>query len=128
MIKEVDQGLKKGNIIVKEWVKTGDHSDTKCLSYTYHAETDKFSARPKINWSPKKRGVRRATDCKTYQEIVDHANIYGLTKRTVASILMGTIHDLLGMVLPFINNLKFIYRDICRENTEWDKQISEKKN
>ena len=30
------------------------------------------------------------------------------------------------MVLPFINNLKFIYRDICRENTEWDKQISEK--
>ena len=39
---------------------------------------------------------------------------------------MGTIHDPLGMVLPFINNLKFIYRDICRENTEWDKQISEK--
>ena len=37
MIKEVDQGLKKGNFIVKEWVKTGDHSDTKCLSYTYHA-------------------------------------------------------------------------------------------
>ena len=29
-VKEVDTGLKKGNFIVKEWVKTGDHVDTKC--------------------------------------------------------------------------------------------------
>ena len=31
MIKEVEHGLKKGNFIVKELVKTGDHSDTKEL-------------------------------------------------------------------------------------------------
>ena len=124
-IKEVDSGLKQGNFIVKQWTKTGDPVDTKCLSYTYHAKTDKFSVRPKINWSPKKRGVRKSVDCKTYQEIMDHVNIYGLTKRTVASILMGTIHDPLGVCLPYVNNLKFVYRDICRENTEWDKEISE---
>ena len=100
--------------------------ETKCLSYTYLAKEDKFSVRAKINWAPKRRGVRKAVDCKSYQEIVDHANIYGLTKRTVASVLMSTVHDPLGVCLPFVGNLKFIYRDICRENTEWDKQISEK--
>ena len=35
-VKEVDAGLKKGNFIVKQWTKTGDPVDTKCLSYTYH--------------------------------------------------------------------------------------------
>ena len=51
--------------------------------------------------------------------------LYGLTKRSVASILMWTNHDPLGIVLPYVNNLKFIYRDICRQGTEWDKPISE---
>ena len=69
MIKEVDQGLKKGNFIVKEWVKTGDHSNTKCLFYKYHGLTDTFSVRPKINWSPKKRGIRKSADCKSMAEI-----------------------------------------------------------
>ena len=32
-IKEVDSGLKQGNFIVKQWTKTGDPVDTKCLSY-----------------------------------------------------------------------------------------------
>ena len=128
MIKEVDQGLKKGNFVVKEWVKTGDHSDTKFLSYTYHALTDTFSARPKINWSPKKRGVRTSADCKSMAEVKSMAELYGLTKRTVASILMGTIHDPLGFFLPYVNNLKLVYRDICRQGTEWDKPISENMN
>ena len=54
MIKECDKGLKKGSFVVKEWIKTNDDKDTKFLSYTYHAFTDTFSARPKINWAPKK--------------------------------------------------------------------------
>ena len=85
-IKEVDSSLQQGDFIIKSWTKTGDPVDTKCLSYTYHAETDKFSLRPKINWSPKRRGVRKAADCKTYEEILEHVNIYGLTKRTFASV------------------------------------------
>ena len=53
------------------------------------------------------------------------AEIYGLTKRSVASILMGSCHDPLGIFLPYVNNLKIIYRDICRQGTEWDKPINE---
>ena len=110
---------------MKEWVKTGDRSDTKFLSYTYHALTDTFSARPKINWSPRKRGIRKSADCKSMVEVKSMAELYGLTKRTVASILMGTIHDPLGLFLPYVNNLKLVYQDICRQGTEWDKPISE---
>ena len=108
MIGEVDQGLKRGNFVVKEWIKTGDNSDTKFLSYQYHAASDTFSARAKINWSPKKRGIRQAADCKSLAEVKDMAEIYGLTKRSVASILMGTCHDPLGIFLPYVNNLKII--------------------
>ena len=96
MIKECDKGLKRGSFVVKEWIKTNDDKDTKFLSYTYHAFTDTFSARPKINWAPKKRGVRKHSDCKSMAEVKIMVDNFGLTKRSVASILMGTIHDPLG--------------------------------
>ena len=72
---------------------------------SYHAETDTFSVRPRINWSPKKRGVRKSKDITNMEELQTRAS-QGLTKRNVASLLMGTLHD------PYINNLKLIYRDI----------------
>jgi hypothetical protein len=60
VVQEVDTGLNKGNFQVKEWVKTHDKKSIKFLSYTYHAQTDTFSVIPRINWSPKKRGVRKS--------------------------------------------------------------------
>ena len=50
---------------------------------------------------------------------------FGLTKRSVASILMSTIHDPLGFFLPYLNNLKLIYRDICRQGLKWDQSIDD---
>ena len=47
---EVDTGLNN------EWVLTGEKmKKIKLLSYIYYSETDTFSVRPKINWSPRKR-------------------------------------------------------------------------
>ena len=112
-------------LVVKEWIKTHDDKDTKFLSYTYHAFSDKFSARPKINWAPKKRGTRRHADCKSMAEVKTMVDNFGLTKRSVASILMGTIHDPLGFFLPYLNNLKLIYRDICRQGLKWDQPIDD---
>ena len=109
MIKECDKGLKKGSFVVKEWIKTNDDKDTKFLSYAYHTRTDTFSARPKLNWSPKKRGVRKHADCKSMAEVMNMVELFGLTKRSFASILMGTIHDPVSVFLPYLNNLKLIY-------------------
>ena len=81
--------------------------------------------RSSINWAPKRRGIRKAINCKTMSEVRDMAKEFVLTKRAVASILMGTVHDPLGIVLPYINNLKLIYRDICRQGTKWDEEISD---
>ena len=72
MVQEVDSGLKRGNFEVKEWVKTGDEKQVKFLSYLYHAKTDTFSVRPKVNWSPKKRGVRKSQDVTSMEELRDH--------------------------------------------------------
>ena len=56
IVDKVDTGINKANFNVKEWVLTGEKKKKiKFLSYIYYSETDTFSVRPKINWSPLKR-------------------------------------------------------------------------
>ena len=114
MTKEVDSGLSLANFNIPEWTVTGDKKQVKFLSYMYDASTDTFSVRPKVNWSPKKRGVRQAADVKTISELQQHAEKYGMTKRSVASLVIGSLHDPLGFMQPFQSNLKLHFRDICR--------------
>ena len=100
MVDEVDTGLNKANFNVKEWVLTGEKKKKiKFLSYIYYSETDTFSVRPKINLSPRKRGVRKAEDVKDMDQLKDHIKEFPLTKRTLASILMGSLHDPLHIMV-----------------------------
>ncbi len=38
---------------------------------------------------------------------------------------MSTIYNPLGFFLPYLNNLKLIYRDICRQGLKWDQSIDD---
>ena len=38
---------------------------------------------------------------------------------------MGSLHDPLQLMAPFINNLKLVYRDICRVKMPRDEKIPE---
>ena len=53
-----------------------------------------------------------------------------MTKRSVASLVMGTLHNPFGFMQPFQMNLKLCFRDISRLKLQWDepvpKQIKEK--
>ena len=61
---------------------------------------------------------------------------YPLTRRNLASILMGTVYDPLQIFAPYQNNLKFVYRDLTRKlhmqnaSPQWDvpvdKEIQER--
>ena len=82
------------------------------LSYIYHAETDTFTVRPKINWSSHKRGVKKAEDVKNMDQLKEHIKEFPLTKRSMASILMGSINDPLQIMAPYVDNLKLIYRNL----------------
>ena len=126
LVKEVDNGLRKGDFGVKEWTISGQkNKNIKFLSYNYKSEEDKFTVRPKINWSPRKRGVRKAEDVTNMEELSHHIEQYGLTKRSLASVLMGSLHDPLQIMAPYINNIKLIYRDVCRMGLNWDQEVPE---
>ena len=72
--------------------------------------------RPKINWSPRKREARKSDDVVCMDGLHKHIQEYGL---------MGTLHDPLQLMAPYINNLKLIYRDVCRIGSKWDDEVSE---
>ena len=58
-------------------------------------------------------------------QLKDHIQEFPLTNTTLASILMGSLHDPLHLMAPYVNNLKLIYNDLCRIslNTSWDGSI-----
>ena len=114
MIQEVDTALNKGNFQVKQWTKTGDTGQVKFFSYMYHPQFDTFNVRPHVNWSPRKRGARTAPDVKNIAELQQHAKQFSLTKRSVASLVMGTLFDPLMVMSWYILILKIIYRDLTR--------------
>ena len=101
MIQEVDSGLKQGSFIIKKWVKTGDSLDdcVQYLSYDYLPEKDKFKVRIKMNYSKKKRGIRVQEDFKDIHQLAESVLHNGITKRNLASLIMGPWHDPTGMVI-----------------------------
>ena len=131
MITEVDSALLKGNFGVKGWVRTGDKVSIKFLSYYYHAERDTFSVKPNVNWSPKRRGARLAPNVENVEDLKKHVEMYPLSRRNLASILMGTLYDPLQIYEPYQNNLKLIYRDLTRQlhaqgaGPQWDTPVSD---
>ena len=38
---------------------------------------------------------------------------------------MGSKYDPLQIMAPFLNNVKLIYRDLCRMKMEWDNEVPE---
>ena len=97
----------------------------KFLSYNYNAKKNTFSVRPKVNWSDMKRGARKSPDVKNVEELQEHLKENGMTRRSVASVLMGSLHDPLQLMSPFINNLKLAYRDIYWLKIPWDEKVPE---
>ena len=124
-VQDVDNGLNQGNLSVKGWSYSGEKSETtKILSYMYDSENDTFSPRTNFNWSKIKRGARSGSSLEKIEEIGDYFKKYPLTKKAIASIVMGTCHDPLGIVAPYINNLKFIYSKVTKLDIDWKDEIS----
>ena len=124
MVNDTDRGLKQANFVVKKWTKTYDQETIKFLSYNYIAQSDQFSLRIRLNYSPKKRGARTMPDFTSIDEMVEHMKANGVTKRNVASLLASVCHDPFEFGAPYANNLKLIYRRICRLGLQWDDKIS----
>ena len=127
LMQEVDAALKKRDLEVKGWTKTGDNvPNIKFLNYGYDPYKDTISLRPRVNWSPKRRGARVTDDVKTVEELKRHMMTYPLTKRSLASLVMGTLYDPLGLGIPFTNNIKAIYREATRRaEMDWEDFIPE---
>ena len=123
LISEVDASLKQRNLTVKEWVQSGSnqHKETKYLNYGWTPLQASIVLRPRINWSKKRRGARESPDVKTKEQLEAHMKKYPITKKNLASIVMGTLYDPLGLGQPFVNNLKSLFREVCRmENVDWE--------
>ena len=80
---------------------------TPYLSYDYLPEQDKFRVRIKMNYSKKKRGIRVKEDFKNIHELATCVKTHGVTRRNLASLLMGTYHDPLGIVDPYAKHSQY---------------------
>ena len=126
MIEEVDAALNKAKLPVKGWVQSYDKSPpVKYLSYLFHPETDSFQVRAKVNWSRRKRGARISKDVKTEEELVRHMKENPITRRSLSSIVMGSLHDPLYLMGPYLLNLKYLYRQVVDLKLEWDELVPE---
>ena len=125
LVSEVDSALKQRNLEVKEWIKAGSdqQKDVKYLNYGWMTSTDSIYLRPKINWSKKRRGAREAPDVQNREQLISHIKKYPITKKNLASIVMGTLFDPLGLGQPYNNNLKTLFREVCRLNLDWKEEI-----
>ena len=124
LVEDVNQGLEKGRLPVKGWIKSFDNSPPiKFLSYLYHPTTDSIQVRPKINWSPKKRGARISKNATNEEELKQHCKENPVTRRALAAITMGTLHDPLYLMGPFLTNLKVLYRKVIQLDLGWDEKV-----
>ena len=62
-------------------------------------------------------------DFTNIDEMVTHMKA-GVTKRNVASLLASVCHNPFEFGAPYANNLKLIYRRICRLGLQWDDKIT----
>lgn len=125
-VSDINSGLDKGSLSVKQWYFTGDNcEEMKFLSYLIDLCNDTLSVRTNFNWSKIKRGARTGPPLEKVEDINDYFIKYPLTKRAVASIVMGVCHDPLGIVQPYINNFKFVYRKLVGQQLDWNDEVGD---
>ena len=72
-----------------------------------------------------------AQNVENVEDLKVHVENYPLTRRNLASILMGTLYDPLQIFAAYQNNLKLIYRDLTRQlhmqgaGPQWDTPVSD---
>ena len=69
------------------------------------------------------RGARTAPNVTNEQELRDHIKENPVTKRTCLAITMGTLHNPLYLMGPYLLNLKCLYRKVVQLGLDWDQRI-----
>ena len=97
----------------------------KYLSYLNDPYEDTISLRTNLNWSPIRRGARTGESLTRIEDIDQYMEKYPLTKKAVASVVMGCCHDPLGLADPFKNNFKQIFKNIAGKQLDWKDEVNE---
>lgn len=125
-VQDINEGLNEGSLGVKEWTMTGeDKPPMKYLSYITDPKEDNISLRTNVNWSKIKRGARTGPSLTKPEDIDEYMKIYPLTKKAIASVVMGCVHDPLGLADPYKNNFKYIFRSISGKDLEWKDEVDD---
>ena len=123
---DVEQGLLRGHLELKEWTFSGDDKPPmKYLSYIYFPLCDCFGPRLNINWSRIRRGARSDSPLQNMEGFDEYCKKHPLTKRAVASLIQGVLHDPLQMYGPYLNNLKYVFRKIVLRGLDWKDKVDD---
>ena len=118
VIRDIEHILKQGGFKVKGWVNSGmtqkdenieilEKESESVLGLKWNPKSDKFQFETKLNFSPKKRGIRLAPNL-TKNNI--HSELPPiLTKRIVLSQI-AAIYDPIGLVAPYVLKGKLLMR------------------
>ncbi|XP_063446979.1 uncharacterized protein LOC134726470 [Mytilus trossulus] len=134
LIQNCDNILHKGGFAIKHWIVSGDSNDEmeglnvvrtdeeKILGMIWQPMSDTFTLKIKLNFSPKRKGVRTGFNLNV-QQIDDIPQ--NLTRRTVLS-QVSSIYDPLGLVTPYILSAKLLMRSMCtKSDIGWDTPLDE---
>ena len=125
-VKDINEGLNQGSLCVKEWTLSGEKKPTfKYLFYLTDPHEDTILLRTNLNWSKIKRGARTGESLTRVEDIDQYMEKYPLTKKAVASVVMGCCPDPLGLADPFKNNFKQIFRSIAGQELDWKDEVDE---
>ena len=126
IVSDIDGGLNKGSLCVKDWTLSGEKKEKfKYLSYLTDPYEDTIQLRTNLNWSKIRRGARTGESLTRVEDIDQYMEKYPLTKKAVASVVMGCCHDPLGLGDPFKNNFKQVFRKIAGQELDWKDKVDE---
>ena len=125
-VQDINDGLNQGSLSVKDWTMSGDQKESfKYLSYITDPKKDTISLRTNLNWSKIKRGARTGPSLTKPEDIDEYMKIYPLTKKAIASVVMGCTHDPLGLADPYKNNFKYIFKSISGKDLDWKDEVDD---
>ena len=125
----MDSILEKGGFKVKGWLIGGlsipdpseDLESVAVLGVWWHPTEDFLHFKVRLNFSPKRRGIRTGPDI-TIRELRDITPDL-LTRRRLLEQVMG-LFDPLGLLSPFLLKAKVYLRETLVEKLGWDDSIS----
>ena len=133
--REIDKLIGEGGFQVKEWIMSSTNGDSKdetftkgvgknpsVLGLTSVQSEDVLKFVIKLNFSPKKRGIRCEPDL--IKENLPHQIPTFITKRLVLSQVNG-IDDPLGLITPFTVVAKIFLRELWKRKLDWDEDVGE---